>query len=1189
MENKIQIQDTITDDDFHKWSDHVGCGLMKLIYRQRLESIYINSFLLELHRYSQDEFVEAFQRDPTHWMHPDDAKKIKAYMTRQRNLGDNIQFECRAARKDNTYLWVYVNVHINYLADACVVYCTVFDIAGTKYTLSHLMKAKNDLDVIANSIPGGIVKLDSSDFKIIYASDGFFRQSGLSRYEYQRKHQNVCTDVIHPDDLPMVLSTCEDAACTGEGFSIEIRIVRDDGEIRWSLVNGTPIREEGFDHLVLICVITDITSSKRQLQSLEMWEKRALNITQIVGEILWEYNISKDTMSRYGELSETYSSAPTLKHYHTFLMEHNILHPDDVTKFQAFFEKLSSGHKTLRLDVRMKDHLGIYTWTKLHGMTFYDEAGQPVRIFGKTQNMERQNYNLASDAFLLKKERELMESVDDLLLDLPSNAVHGMMLIDFDHPGTYKKTYGTEFLYSILKNFHYYLENSYPGILSGTVSDHASEAFPPKITNAADPFSMIVFFPMIASEETLMEAAVKLKNFLSADESASAAERLSVSIGLTFAAGQEVRYEIMKKQARIALCSAKNKGDGQWDIYGQCGNRKVSCAPEAATVSLPDEQREDYKLLQEIGQILFQSQELSCRLEDITRSLSAYFKASVTAWMEFSPKTGHCYLTHCQYAPNVKAIPEEWTEFPTAAVKNLSTLFTNGPLCLCKDLTAITEAAPLIGEGLRLSGIHSLLMYAFRDENKLLEILMLGSCENDQLHSEEDIGLFRLIGNLLQPFILNQRKHQLQILGYANDEVTGLFNFSYFIKHANEILLQQRDSGSQEEHFALLYADVSNFKAFNSNYGFSAGNQILEHFGHSLRRQLRKNEIASRIYNDHFVILLHYDTEQDLFSRLNHRIINNVQMEEISRDYFRFDTVFGVYLIPEGETNITYMLDKANLARKSIKMFPGSNYAVYTPEMSENAAQEELLASEIEDALKNREFIPYFQPIYDTKGTPVMAEALARWVRPSGETLVPEEFLSILDKKDLTSSLDFYMLKQTGRILRSRLDSGEMVLPISFNLTEAHLKTPDFIEHMMRIINRYQIPIEYLMFEIKEETFLKHPSRLPFLLNELNSYGIRILLDNLSPHHFTPSLIKDFDLYGVKIDAGESAAPKNRKERVIFSKLIELCRDTGLKVFCENIENAAHNELCLDTCCQYFQGNYYFKPLSKENFIKRIL
>jgi GGDEF domain-containing protein len=55
---------------------------------------------------------------------------------------------------------------------------------------------------------------------------------------------------------------------------------------------------------------------------------------------------------------------------------------------------------------------------------------------------------------------------------------------------------------------------------------------------------------------------------------------------------------------------------------------------------------------------------------------------------------------------------------------------------------------------------------------------------------------------------------------------------------------------------AVLFIDLNDFKIVNDRFGHKAGDEILIHVGHTLRKFIRQSDIAVRLGGDEFAILL---------------------------------------------------------------------------------------------------------------------------------------------------------------------------------------------------------------------------------------------------------------------------------------------------------------------------------------------
>ena len=87
----------------------------------------------------------------------------------------------------------------------------------------------------------------------------------------------------------------------------------------------------------------------------------------------------------------------------------------------------------------------------------------------------------------------------------------------------------------------------------------------------------------------------------------------------------------------------------------------------------------------------------------------------------------------------------------------------------------------------------------------------------------------------------------------AVDELTGLATFRVLRAGLQQEVARARRTGVS---FALLFADMDNFKAVNDRYGHEEGNEVLQLAAAVVARAVRSTDMAARYGGDEFVVLL---------------------------------------------------------------------------------------------------------------------------------------------------------------------------------------------------------------------------------------------------------------------------------------------------------------------------------------------
>jgi diguanylate cyclase (GGDEF)-like protein len=87
----------------------------------------------------------------------------------------------------------------------------------------------------------------------------------------------------------------------------------------------------------------------------------------------------------------------------------------------------------------------------------------------------------------------------------------------------------------------------------------------------------------------------------------------------------------------------------------------------------------------------------------------------------------------------------------------------------------------------------------------------------------------------------------------AVDELTGLGTFRVLRERLRNEVARSARTG---EPFAVLFADLDNFKEVNDRYGHEAGNRVLVSVANVLRGVVRSSDVAARYGGDEFVVVL---------------------------------------------------------------------------------------------------------------------------------------------------------------------------------------------------------------------------------------------------------------------------------------------------------------------------------------------
>ena len=142
------------------------------------------------------------------------------------------------------------------------------------------------------------------------------------------------------------------------------------------------------------------------------------------------------------------------------------------------------------------------------------------------------------------------------------------------------------------------------------------------------------------------------------------------------------------------------------------------------------------------------------------------------------------------------------------------------------------------------------------------------------------------------------------------DVLTDLYNRRFIDRELDRIFEVSRRHGHT---FALIFADVNNFKGVNDTYGHSLGDLLLKSIGAIFIKTCRKTDLISRYGGDEFLIFIEASTNaqaQRLIERLNEAMAE-LHIPEMEKE--KFSLSFGQAAFPvDGNTKeeILKMADK---------------------------------------------------------------------------------------------------------------------------------------------------------------------------------------------------------------------------------------------------------------------------------------
>ena len=156
-----------------------------------------------------------------------------------------------------------------------------------------------------------------------------------------------------------------------------------------------------------------------------------------------------------------------------------------------------------------------------------------------------------------------------------------------------------------------------------------------------------------------------------------------------------------------------------------------------------------------------------------------------------------------------------------------------------------------------------------------------------------------------------------------NDTLTGLPNWRLL---RDRIWRAQLNSARQRAYFAVLYVDVDNFKAVNTVYGRTVGDEVLVQMSVRLMAVIRQNDTVARVRGDEFVVLLADLGGKETTAAHHVNAVADKMWDVLERDYqigamhVRCTTSIGIQLRLGGNGSVDQTIQAANAAMEQVKL-----------------------------------------------------------------------------------------------------------------------------------------------------------------------------------------------------------------------------------------------------------------------------
>lgn len=538
------------------------------------------------------------------------------------------------------------------------------------------------------------------------------------------------------------------------------------------------------------------------------------------------------------------------------------------------------------------------------------------------------------------------------------------------------------------------------------------------------------------------------------------------------------------------------------------------------------------------------------------------------------------------------------------------------------DASILVTEASEANEGISFAEVTSfdliLLDYQLPSSNGLEVLKQISDTKNNNTaiimlsHSDDDALALKCIKNGAQDFIkkneisvsrlmraiyhaqvrsrieeqLRESHEKLRKIAQI-DALTGLANRYAFDKSVkNTILLAKR----QNHSLALIMMDLDKFKNVNDTLGHVAGDTLLQEVANRLTKVVREEEIFCRLGGDEFAILVHcYQGVKEVKGLINRILSSLKEPFTLENTPFVISASIGVATFPECADNAKDLLKCADIAMYRSKELGRNQAQFYSKSMHNEVSNRVQFELELREALKNDQFILYYQPQVSCQDETLVAlEALIQWQHPTRGLIGSSEFITVAEEIGLVNDISLWIIEAICvQVKQWNLQLNENVnqipFPITINLSATQLDQDDFVKTLKNLIEENGISPKNLELTLASNA-IKYSSDTINSIEELAQIGIPLGIDDFGGEYSSVYQLKKSPFSILKIDKSFINSVNNESQDNFIKAIGLFAKTLNFTTVVNGVENQFQATYCKSQSVDRMQGSHIAHPMQADEF-----
>ncbi|MCH5164110.1 MAG: EAL domain-containing protein [Clostridiales bacterium] len=429
-------------------------------------------------------------------------------------------------------------------------------------------------------------------------------------------------------------------------------------------------------------------------------------------------------------------------------------------------------------------------------------------------------------------------------------------------------------------------------------------------------------------------------------------------------------------------------------------------------------------------------------------------------------------------------------------------------------------------------------------------------------------------------FFRIRRERGLYIDGKLKSDTLNKESFDEFLK-------KRLASANKNTRFTVFYIEINDARPIIEAFGEKQYHGAVGSLQDRFYKIFPKGSRICTYDDDSIMIYLEQDLDKKDLSDLSafclmegHKPINM-----LLRLKLEFDLNIGVCSYNSFSADYDTFKQNLEVALAASKRKGLNHFAIYSSDLIGSDSEEYKYYQEIKQAIADKEFTLYYQPIFDLQLNKTIAyEVLLRWNQKTMGVLPPAKFLSIMEQSGDINWVGVWAFEQMLATYNRHKTTNDGIF-FTMNLSPKQLMNPRLVDDFRRILKKYKVNANEVCLEIVEFAMFDKIPQVAENIERLTQAGFKMAIDDFSLETSSFKMLDDLNVSFVKLN--KSFVEQSQDDFLIggvVDTLVGYAEKENFQIVASMVEDDVTVEFLKDHKIHCGQGYFFGKPLPPEDY-----